>query len=101
MWLLLGFLLLVWLLWLAASMSEVALSEAKKGVPEGERRGVSILPGFPLFPIVFWGIALLIDAFADPWGTYMVAGIHVVLGARWGASTVRDTRALARLEDTT
>ena len=97
-WVLLAFLLLMWVLWLFACMSEVALSEARRGIPEGERRGVSILPGFPVFPLAFWGAALLVDWVANPWGTFTIAGLHIVLGTRWVVAVVRNTRALARLD---
>lgn len=93
-WILLVCLILVWILWLAACMAEVALSEAKRGVPEDQRRGVSIFPGFPIFPLLFWAAALAVDLFADPWGTYTVGALHGVLGIVWAVSTVRNMRAL-------
>lgn len=95
---LLVFLLLVWVLWLFACMAEVAVSEARRGVPEGERRGVSILPGFPIFPLAFWGAALVVDWLASPWGTIAIAGLHIVLGVIWGVSIFRNARALADLD---
>ena len=100
-WVLLLLLFVAWFLWLLACMAEVALSEASKGIPEGERRGVSILPGMPLFPLVFWGIALLIDQFVEPWGTNVVAGIHLVLSLVWLVSAIRDIRELSKIEHAT
>ena len=82
-------------------MAEVAVSEEHKGIPEGESRGVSILPGIPLFPLAFWGIALFIDQFVEPWGTNVVAGIHLVLALVWLVSAIRNIRKLAEVEDTT
>jgi hypothetical protein len=82
-------------------MAQVAVSEARKGIPEGERRQVSILPGIPIFPIVFWGLALLIDQFVDPWGTNVIAGIHLVLSLIWLVSVIRDTRTLAQIDQAT
>ena len=79
-------------------MSEVAVSEARRGIPEGERRGVSILPGFPVFPLMFWGAALLVDWLANPWGTIVIAGLHMIPGTAWAASIYRNTKALAKLD---
>lgn len=97
-WILLAFLLLVWVLWLFDCMAEVAVSEARRGIPEGERRGVSILPGFPIFPLAFWGAALFIDWLANPWGTIAIAGLHLILGMSWAVSIFRNTKALANLD---
>jgi hypothetical protein len=97
-WILLVFLLFVWVLWLFSCMAEVAVAEARRGIPEGDRRGVSLLPGFPIFPLVFWGAALLVDWLASPWGTIAVAGLHIILGVTWTVSIVRNTRALAQLD---
>ena len=76
-------LFVAWILWMYACTTEVALSEARKGIPEGERKGVSIFPVLPIFPLVFWGIALFIDQFARPWGTNLVAGFHLALSLGW------------------
>ncbi len=97
-WILLVFLLFAWVLWLFSCMAEVALAEARRGIPEGERRGVSILPGFPIFPLAFWGAALLVDWLASPWGTIAIAGLHIVLGIGWATSIFRSTRALGKLD---
>ena len=79
-------------------MAEVALSEARRGIPEGERRGVSILPGFPIFPLAFWGAALVVDWFASPWGAVAIAGLHIFLGIVWATSIVRNTKAVGRID---
>ena len=97
-WVLLAFLLLVWVLWVLACMAEVAVSEARRGIAESERRGVSILPGFPIFPLAFWGAALFVDWLANPWGTIAIAGLHIGLGVSWAASIFRNKRALADLD---
>ena len=100
-WSLLALLLFVWVLWLFASMAEVAVSEARKGIPEGERRQVSLLPGIPVFPLLFWGIALLFDWISSPWGTLVIVGVHIILGIFWAVSIIRYTRALAQIDSAT
>jgi hypothetical protein len=97
-WVLLVFLFVVWILWLCSCMAEVAVAEARRGIPEGERRGVSILPGIPIFPLALWGVALLGDWLVAPWGTIAIAGLHLVLGIIWAVSLVRNTKALAKLD---
>lgn len=96
-WLLLAFLLFVWIIWVVGCVAEADLEDAQRGAPEGEHRGVSVLPVFPLFPLAFWGMALLIDRFVGTWGTLIVGGIHFVLGVIWSVSIYRDRRRLAEI----
>ena len=97
-WLLLAFVLTVWLVWVPACAVQAALADALRGVPDGQRRGVSILPGFPLFPLAFWGAALLIDRFVSPWGTLIIGAIHVILGILWSVSIYRDRKRLIEID---
>jgi len=99
-WILLAFFLAVWALWFIACVAEADLSDARRGVPEELRHGVSLFPGIPLFPMAAWGIAILIDRFVDPWGTYTIGGIHLVLGIVWGVSLYRNIRELRKLDVT-
>jgi hypothetical protein len=41
--------------------------------------GVSILPGFPVMPLIAWGLAALLDLVRPRLGYYVVGGLHVVL----------------------
>ena len=97
-WLLLALLLLVWYIGALGSADEAALENAQRGVPEHERGGVSILPVFPLFPLAFWGLALLIDHFTGSWGTLIIGGLHVVLGAFWAVCLLRYRKRLAEID---
>ena len=98
-WLLLAFLLAVWLVWIVACATQAALADALRDIPEGQRRGVSILPGFPLFPLAFWGAALLIDRFVSPWGTLFIGGAHVILAVLWSVSIYRSRKRLVGIGD--
>jgi hypothetical protein len=89
-WLLLAELLVVWLLWAAAAATQRALHDARHRVPESQRGGVSIVPIIPALPLAFWGVALLVDLVAGPWGTVSVGGLHAVLGAVFVGCIVRD-----------
>ena len=97
-WLLLGFLLLTWFVWVIACAAESSLRKARQGIPEEERGGVSILPGFPLFPLVAWGMALVADRWVGPWGSYGMAGLHLVLGINWALSIYRNSAELRKLD---
>lgn len=69
-WFLLAYLLAVWALLFVACAAEAALSDVRRDVTEGQRHGVSLFPGIPLFPLVAWGIAVLVDRFVEPWGPF-------------------------------
>ena len=49
---------------------------------------------------MFWGIALIMDRFVGPWGTYLIGGVHLVLAIKWGAAVIRDSRDLAKIDGT-
>ena len=89
---------LVWAVWVVACASDRAVEDARSGIPEEQRGGVSILPGFPVFPLMFWGVAAAIDYFATPWGTLSVAALHAVLAVTFIASIVRNQKRLRALE---
>lgn len=40
--------------------------------------GFSVFPVIPLAPLLFLGLSRLIDKFVPPWGTRIVAGLHLV-----------------------
>lgn len=79
-WLLLLLLLIVWWIWVIACATQAALRQKKDEGSTDTKAGTSILPGFPLFPLAFWGVALLIDHRWRPWGTWAIAGLHLTYG---------------------
>jgi hypothetical protein len=79
-----------WGLLFAAAAANRAFEEARAGVPEAKRGGVSIVPAIPFIPLAFWGAAVLIDRFAAPWGTALIGGLHAVLAVVFAASIGRD-----------
>jgi len=92
------FILAVWLLWFDACVIGGAADAARRGIPEGERGGSSILPGIPVFPLTFWGIAWVIDRAASPWGTLVVGAAHVVFAGVLLVTIVRDVRDLRSID---
>ena len=88
------FLLVVWCLWAGAAAAHRAAEDARRGIPEGQRGGVSILPAIPVFPVVSWSIAWLMDRAVSPWGTWAVGVSHGVFAACLFISLVRDRRRI-------
>ena len=97
-WILLAFLFAVWILWLIACAAQAAVSDARRGIPKEQRRGTSIFPAIPLFPLAFWGAAVFADHFVSPWGTLVVGSIHLGFGVMWGISIYRSSRYLSKID---
>ena len=68
-----------WLAFLLIPAGKLAIEDARNNVPKDKRRGTSILPGFPIFPLIVWGIAIVLKHFTSPWGTWSILGFHGVL----------------------
>ncbi len=67
--------------WIAihfAAVGERAVEDAKAGVPEDQRGGVTFLPGIPLMPLFFWYIAYGGDSLFYPWGSVSFMAIHII-----------------------
>jgi hypothetical protein len=62
-----------------------ALEKKAKSLPGG----VSILPGFPVMPLLAWGIAALLDLAHPQLGYYVVGGLHVILLAVSGVFALK------------
>ena len=92
-WLLLIVLFLVWRLWGIAAAVQRAVADVRRGT-EVPRGGVSVFPVIPLFPLAFWGVAILVDRAAAPWGTWTVGLAHGGFAVCLVISIVRDYRRL-------
>jgi hypothetical protein len=88
----------VWLLCAIAAGGSLAVKDARRGIPEGQRRGYSMVPLIPLFPLAFWGLAMLVDLVIAPWGTAIVAWLHAALGVFFLVSIARSLLALRSIE---
>ena len=79
--------------WFAASVAPAgskAIDDAKRGVPEDKRRGTSIMPLFPVLPLMMWGAAWLINRVLSPWGTWGMLWLHLAVLLVSLAIIVRD-----------
>ena len=67
-----------WCLTFVAEVCRTGAEQARLGVPENQRRGVSCAPVLPALPVGFWLVAFTIDRVAEPWGTAIVGSVHAV-----------------------
>ena len=84
---------IIFVAWLTASVAPAgskAIEDAKRGVPEDKRQGTSIMPLFPVLPLMMWGIAWLINQVASPWGTWGMLWSHLAILLVSLAIIVRD-----------
>lgn len=98
-WLLLLVVFAAWMLWGIAAGFARAVAQRRAGIPERQRSGMSLAPIISVFPLGFWGAALLADTFVGPWGTTVVGWFHAALGVLFAGSITRDVwrlRTLAR-----
>lgn len=66
------FLLVVYILVLQAD----AITKARRGNMER----VAFFPIIPIIPLIAWGFWLAIDHAANPWGFYVIGGLHLIIG---------------------
>lgn len=91
-WLMLALFFLTWYLWAVAAAAQRLADYEARQVPPERRGGVSVFPALPLFPLMAWGAALLIDRIVPPWGSRVMVAIHLVLVALFLVTTLRDLK---------
>ena len=89
-WLLPAFIFFVWCLWAVAATAQVGVENARRPLPNGQRRGMSPAPVIPVFPLVLWRAAAIINLVVDPWGTIIFGSLHAVFAVILVVSIVRD-----------
>lgn len=100
-WLLLIELTIVWFLWVVAAAAQLAVKDAHCGGPRNQRRGVSAAPAIPIFPLVFWSTALIVDLAFAPWGTLVIGWLHAALGVVFLVSITRNVWSLRSMGERT
>ena len=86
-----------WFAFVLAPAGKLAIEDGRNTVPLKKKRGTSILPGFPLFPLIAWAVAVAVDHFIPPWGSWTFLGIHGVLLTICLSIIVRDILRLRRI----
>jgi hypothetical protein len=84
------FIFFVWCLWAVAAIAQVEIENTRCPLPKGQRRGMSGVSVIPIFSLVFWGMAEIIDLFVDPWGTVVIGSIHIIYAIILVGSIIRD-----------
>jgi hypothetical protein len=82
------FIFAVWLLWIPVCVWERAAKH--------DSGGTSILPGIPIFPLLAWGLAALLNHLKVNLGLAVVGGFHVVLLAAFITSAARSLYVIRR-----
>jgi hypothetical protein len=93
-------LLLVFVAWcLLCSEGQCRLPFAMRQIrsPTAAAAATVALPVVPIFPLILWGIANLIDQRASPWGTDGIGVIHALFGLYFVVLLVRDGWRLKRM----
>ena len=81
-----------------AGLAGKALRDTRLGIPVCKRGSVCIAPIIPVCPVVFWGLALLVDYVAYPWGTWSIGSIHVAAFCCYLVLFARDFRRIRILD---
>ena len=68
------FVLFLFVVWFIVVLIPVLEKKAKS-----QPGGVSILPGFPIMPLLAWGLAALLDWIHPKLGYYAIGGLHIIL----------------------
>lgn len=66
--------LFLFMVWAVVSLLPVLEKRAKN-----QPGGVSIVPGFPVMPLLAWGLAALLNWIRPKLGYHIVGGLHVIL----------------------
>jgi hypothetical protein len=93
-------LFLSWFAFVLTPVWEKAIEDERNSVPESERCRTSIFPGFPVMPLLFWGLAWLLDRIISPWGFRSILILHLILLVVSVFVIVRDVLRLRRITKT-
>ena len=92
MWTLLAIVVVAWLLWVVVCLIALAADKLQKKRPPNA--GFSVAPVIPLFPLMFIGLAWVIDKYASPWGTRFIGGLHLLLIAVYLVGIIYELRRM-------
>ena len=98
--LLLFVILVAWLLFTIVPAGRLAIEDELRGVAPESRRGVSLLPGFPLFPLLVWGIGWGLTAWLTEHVASVLLYLHIGMAFVCGSVILRDFLKLRRIRAT-
>ena len=93
--------IIIFVAWLAALVvpaGKLAIEDAERGVPEDKRRGTSIMPLFPIIPMIMWAATWLLNRIFPIRGTLAMLWLHVTILLLSLAFIVRDILILRKVE---
>lgn len=99
-WVLPIFIFVTWIALIIAVLMGNALEDQRNPLPDGHRRGMSILPVFPGMPLLAWSLAHVVDIQFEPWGTYCVGALHCLM-LLFAIVSITSSTSLIRQEDGT
>ena len=76
-WTLLLLVVVAWLLWAVGTLHGHYIAKREGRVKPDS--GVSLAPIIPIFPVLFFALAKLLDKFVAPWGSWTIGGLHALL----------------------
>lgn len=77
--LLLPVILIAWLLAIITPAGRLAIEDETNGVSEDQRRGTSIMPVFPILPILIWGLGWAGASYVSPRIPQILLISHLIL----------------------
>jgi len=89
---------LAWIAFTIAPSGKIAIEDTQNQVPADKRRGTSILPVFPVFPAMIWGLTLLLGRFISPIILWIVLGLHALMFVASCFVIIRDILTLKRIK---
>jgi len=90
-------LFLSWLAFVLVPAVKLAIEDEINEIPEQQRRGTSIMPVFPILPLILWGIAWLLNRMIASWTTWCILIGHLLLLAASAIILARDTLRLREI----
>jgi len=91
-------LLVSWFIFCIQPQGSKAIEDELNDVPADRRQGTSILPVFPIAPLLIWGGVHVADRAIGPWIPQVTAAIHVVLLVVAAGSITRNVLKLRAIE---
>ena len=91
-------LLVSWFVFCIQPQGSKAIEDELNNVPDDRRQGTSILPVFPIAPLLIWGGVYVADQAIGPWISQVTFAIHIILLFVAAVSITRNVLKLRAIE---